>query len=61
MLAEWGRVWVALPWGGGAVGETVNKIKYKGERDIPVSVEHGAQAGEGSICTTWLSQLKPIG
>ncbi len=39
MLAEWGRVWVALPWGGGAVGETVNKIKYKGERDIPVSVE----------------------
>jgi len=61
VLAEWGRVWVALPWGGGAVGETVNKIKYKGERDIPVSMEHRAQAGEGSIYTMWLSRLKPIG
>jgi len=43
---------VALLWGGGAVGGTVNKIKYKGERDIPVSVEHR----EGSSFASALQQ-----
>ena len=58
MLAEWGRVWVALPWGGGAVGETVNKIKYK-VRGTYQSVEH--RLGKEAFAQQWLSWLKPIG
>src|SRR5260221_8871746 len=57
VLAEWGGVWVALLWGGGAVGGPVKKIKCKGERDIPVSMEHRCWRTTGR---KWLSRLPKL-